>query len=120
MDSLNKKVEEIFYYANDNFPGGSMDSPSILRIGGVEMQVIFFPCEDNIVSFGLFFPKQEYSRKSIMLHKNGTISEDMVGIIPGSDLTENEPDFRNVENWQIVEAFYESKFEPIQSNEEEK
>jgi len=97
-----KEMKELFGDVQLRFPDGSEDRPLDVEVDKVALHVIFFPCEKNIVSFGLFFPQQEYSRKTILIHKAGFFSEDMVGTIPNSDLTEAEPDFSDVDNLEII------------------
>lgn len=107
MSLTNKDTKDLFYHAMVRFPDGSQNSPLVVEVGGVTMQVIFFPYDEDVVSFGLFFPQQRYYRKAIRIDKNGFFSEDTVGIIPEFDITENEPDFNGIDNREIILMVWE-------------
>jgi len=103
----NKDTIDLFCHATVRFPGGSQNSPLLIEVGGVTMQAIFLPCEEGIVSFGLFLPQQRYSRKTILIDKNGFFSENTVGVIPDFDITKNEPNFYGVDNREIISKVWE-------------
>ena len=103
MNFTNKDTKDLFHHAKVRFPDGSKNNPLFLEVGGVLMQTIFFPYERDIISFGLFFPQQLFSRKTIMVDKHGVVSEDLIGVVPNFALTEHEPDFKEVNNLEITE-----------------
>ncbi len=101
-----KSVRELFNYAKKNYRDGSKDNPFTIEIDSIILQVIFFPF-DGTVSFGLFFPKQKYSRKTIFINDEGFLSEDLTSYMPDFDLTENEPDFKDFPIARIVEVVWQ-------------
>lgn len=47
--------------------------------------------EDELLSFGFFVPKTRYSRKTLIIYKDGTVGEDVEGVLPRFDIQKNEP-----------------------------
>lgn len=65
-----------------------------VRIDGFLLFAILFAPKKNGLSFGLFLGNQKYSRKTLLIKSDGSVTEDTVGIIPETDLTSKEPVFK--------------------------
>jgi hypothetical protein len=85
-----------------------------ITIKGYEFEIYILEADDDHISYWLFFPEQEYSRRTVSLsnewyarqiRKTATrewiweISGDMnlkwksISLVPSSDITDNEPEF---------------------------
>jgi len=81
----------------------------VLRIAGVDMQVVFFPFEGNVLSIGLFLPQKDFCRKVIQINENGAIWErgNVIWRIPDSDIANKEPDFKRVSILTTIRRIYQ-------------
>ncbi len=90
------------------FLKGSKDSPIPVNINGTELNIVFFPFESNLVGFGLFLKDKRYSRKTFFIAEDGSFAEDRIGKIPDFDKADNEPDFGNISNSEIINLVWKA------------
>lgn len=73
-----------------------------LNVAGNDVIISFWGDLGDGIQFGIFTGEQKYSRKTIHIDKNGNVGEDLEGVLPDFDRTENEPDFSSKPNEEIA------------------
>jgi hypothetical protein len=98
---------DMYSFAKEHFREGTQNTPIALMIGDVGVQIIFLPLNDEIVSFGIFFPEQKHSRKTICIKKDGSFFEDVEGVIPAFDIADNEPNFDGLNKAELISMVWD-------------
>jgi hypothetical protein len=103
------KFKDYYNWLLIKFLGGRLGAENAIpaMIDGNKMDLIVFEPSGDFVSFGLFLHDQKYSRKTLLIDKDGQVSEDTVGVLPNFDKTEKEPEFTS-SNDQIVTTVIET------------
>lgn len=96
--------ENIFQYISSKFHSENLGSANSIpvKIGEYALDVVIFSSSEDEVSFGLFLEGHRYSRKTLLINKEGVISEDTTGVLPDFDKSWNEPDFSDISNQEIT------------------
>lgn len=98
------KLRRFYEYVLANIPEGLLGDENSwhIKLGERYFDVIIFEMESGKVRLGLFVDGGKYARKTLEIDRDGKVTEDTSGVIPEIDLIEDEPDFSNISNEQIV------------------
>jgi hypothetical protein len=97
-------LAEFYKYVAEEIPDGLTGEEDAypVKLGDLKFNAVLFGIIEGKATFGLFIDDGAYSRKTLEVDQSGEVTEDRVGIIPASDLSEEEPDFSAFTNEEIA------------------
>ncbi|MBP6885940.1 MAG: hypothetical protein KBC02_01710 [Candidatus Pacebacteria bacterium] len=104
--SPTQELKDFYAFLAQEMPEGHVGAQNMLPVTilGQRLGVVVFGLDHGRASFGIFLYDATYSRKSLLIDADGTVTEDTDGVIPATDFTDHEPDFSSLTNQQIALA----------------